>query len=534
MRGVRSTSAAAALSVLALGLTAAGSAAAVRPETSGAHRAPLSIPTLSHWYHGSGTWQLGGHARILVWPNRRAMVRTGRQLAGDLRGEVGRTLPVVALRNGYRRGDIVLRRSDDLARRLGDEGYSFEVSRLVRITAQTMTGVFYGGRTLLQLLHQGSTIRQGFGLDSPRYPERGLMVDASRTTYSTPWVLREIHRLAALKLNVLHLHLTDDQRWAIASKSYPTIVAKHAFSRADIHRILRVAKRNHVMVIPELEMPGHMAAFLSRHPGMELKPAAVAGSSTSQQYLTDKLDITNPKALAAMRRILDEYLPLFPGAYWDMGCDEYLTPAEYAAFPQLATFATTHYGPGATPADVIHAFINSVDRIVRAHHKTLRIWSDQIGGTGVVPVNADVVAEWWSSVSPLGDTVTVSPSTLLNKGHQILNAGWYPNYYTDDLGPVAGRAKLPGVYTDWQVNQFDGQELKNGTVTSKQTVPANSPGLLGATLNIWGPLKESTEQTAAGIEPRLAVLAQKAWGSPLPAPTYAEFARDMRRVGLPH
>ncbi len=66
-----------------------------------------------------------------------------------------------------------------------------------------------------------------------------------------------------------------------------------------------------------------------------------------------------------------------------------------------------------------------------------------------------------------------------------------------------------------------------------QTVPADSPGLLGTTLNIWGPLKESTEQTAAGIEPHLAVLAQKAWRSPLPAPAYAGFAREMRQVGLP-
>lgn len=533
MRGVRSGTIAVALSLIAIGSAGSGSTAIARPSQADPHRPPLTIPALRQWYHGEGTWHLGERARILVWPARPAMVRLGKQLATDVRAEVGRRLPVVEGRGGYRRGDIVLRHSRDLARSLGTEGYALEVSRVVRISAPTSTGIFYGGRTLVQLLHQGTSLRQGFGLDSPRYPERGLMVDASRTTYSTRWVLREIHRLAALKLNVLHLHLTDDQRWAIDSRAYPSVVAKHAFSRADIRRILRVAKRNHVMVIPEFEMPGHMASFLSRHPALELKPAAIVGSSTSQQYVTDKLDITNPKALAAMRRILDEYLPLFPGRYWDMGCDEYLSPAEYAVFPQLAAYAVTHYGPGATPADVIHAFINAVDRIVRAHHKTLRIWSDQMGGTGLVPVNNDVVAEWWSSASPLGDPVTVAPSTLLNRGYQVLNAGWYPNYYTDDLGPVAGRADLAGVYQSWAVNQFDGQELTTGTVTTRQTVPAGSPGLLGATLNVWGPLKESTEQTAAGIEPHLAVLAQKTWGSRLPTPTYQGFSRAMRRVGLP-
>ncbi len=533
MRGVRPIGLVALLSVATV-VFGGGSARATggHPPAAASHRPPLTIPALRQWFHGEGTWTLGDRARILAWPRSPGTLTVARQLSADLRQAAGRRLPVAVRQHGFRSGDIVVRRTDDLRRRLGDQGYAFEVSRVVRITAPTTTGLFYGGRTLVQLLHQGASIRQGFGLDRPRYPQRGLMVDASRTTYTTKWVLREIRRMAALKLNLLHLHLTDDQRWAIASKAFPSVVATHAFSRADIRRILKVANRNHVMVVPEIEMPGHMASFLSRHPGMELEPACVVGSSTSQQYVTDKLDITSPKALAAMRKILDEYLPLFPGPYWDMGTDEYLSPAEYPLFPQLTAYATAKYGVGATAADAIHGFINWVDRIVRAHHKTLRIWSDQMGGTGVVPVNADVVAEWWSSVSPLGDTVTVSPAALLATGHRILNAGWYPNYYTEDLGPVAGRAKLPGVYSGWQVNEFDGPELTNGTVTSRQSVPPSSPGLLGAPLNIGGPLKETPEQTATHIEPRLAVLAQKTWGSPLPAPTYHGFVTDMRRVGL--
>ncbi|MGN6475430.1 MAG: family 20 glycosylhydrolase [Mycobacteriales bacterium] len=533
MRGRRTAGPVALLAIAALSTAAGVQGADARPAAT-RHRPPLTIPALRQWFHGSGSWSVAPGTAIVVSPTQPAVVAIANQLSSELRPAVGRRLLVIEKKpSAAHAGDIVLRQTNDLARSLGAEGYALAVSAKLTITAPTVTGVFYGGRSLIQLLHQRTTIPQGFGLDWPRYPQRGLMVDASRTTYSTSWVLREIGRLAALKLNVLHLHLTDDQRWAVASKSYPAVVAKHHFTRNDIKRILRLARRDHVTVIPEVEMPGHMAAFLSRHPGMELKPASAAGSSTSQQYVTDKLDITNPKALAAMRRILDEYLPLFPGPYWDMGCDEYLTPAEYPEFPQLATYATAKYGAGATPGDAIHGFINWVDAIVRAHHKTLRIWNDQVGDTGVVPVNPDVVVEWWTNVSPLGDTMTVAPKSLLDEGFSILNAGWYPNYYTDDLGPVAGKASLPGVYKSWQVNQFDGEELKNGTVTSKQTVPANSPGLLGTTLNIWGPLKESTEQTAAGIEPHLAVLAQKAWGSPLPNPTYQGFARDMRRVGLP-
>src|SRR6202012_1493162 len=107
-------------------------------------------------------------------------------------------------------------------------------------------------------------------------------------------------------------------------------------------------------------------------------------------------------------------------------------------------------------ADAIHAFINWIDRIVRAHGKVLRIWNDQVGLGGRVPVNRDVVIEWWDSFSPDGDSLTVAPQTLIDQGYRVLNAGWYPNYYTPNIGPVSGKASLPGVYSGWQVNQFDG------------------------------------------------------------------------------
>ncbi|HVS67224.1 MAG TPA: family 20 glycosylhydrolase, partial [Mycobacteriales bacterium] len=255
MRGVRFAGLAAAMLLTSLA-GAGGSVAAA----SAVHPRPLTVPAIEQWYHGSGKWQLGPNARILVWPKRAGTLMLGRQLSADLRHVIHRSLPVAARRDGYRAGDVILHRSNDLSRRLGDEGYALEVSRFVRVTAPTSAGLFYGGRSLIQLLHQAASIPRGFGLDSPRYPERGLMVDASRTTYTTKWMLREIRRLAALKLNVLHLHLTDDQRWGIESRSFPALASKGAFSRADIARILRLAHRDHVTVIPEIEMPGHLAA----------------------------------------------------------------------------------------------------------------------------------------------------------------------------------------------------------------------------------------------------------------------------------
>jgi hexosaminidase len=508
----------------AMPLGVAGSATGAPP------RAPLTIPALRHWAPAGGAFRFDDSTEIDVANGARGAVREATVLAGDLGEALDQRVPVV-LGGPPEPGDVLLRIvTADPA--LGREGYRLHVTNVLTISAPTATGLFYGGRSLLQLVHQGRSIPRGTALDWPTYPQRGLMVDVSRTVYSTHWVLREIRRLAALKLNVLHLHLTDDQRWAIASRNYPGVVARHAFSRADIRRILRAARRDHVTVIPEIEMPGHMAAFLKRHTDLILRPIGVVPPTTSATYSTDKLDITSRAALQAVRRILEEYLPMFPGKYWDMGTDEYLSPAEYPLFPQLATYAIAKYGVGATPADAIHGFINWVDRIVRAHRKTLRIWNDQVGGTGRVPVNTDVVIDWWDSFSPFGDTVTVAPETLLGHGYRVLNAGWYPNYYTADIGPVSGKASLPGVYQNWQVNEFEGTQIGD-VVSSKQTVPADSPGLLGAALSVWGPLAETTAQTARGIEARLAVLAQKTWNSRPQEAGYAGFQRDQHRVGLP-
>ncbi len=502
--------------------------AAATAATAASANVPQTIPALRIWHGGHGSWRLARDARIVVRTrDRHALLSEAEVLAEDLRGVVGRRIGVSVQPPGRaREGDVVLA-AEPGARGVSGGGYRLAIGATLTISAPTALGMFEGGRTLLQLVRGGRAVPRGTARDWPRYPQRGLMLDVSRTVYSAGWIEREIGRLAALKLNLLHLHLTDNERWGIASSGHPELTGRDALTAADVHRILRVAARDHVTVIPEIDMPGHMAALLARHPELALRPA---GTVPMSAHPSD-LDITSPAARRVVRQLLDEYLPLFPGRYWDMGGDEYLNAAEIALYPQLAAAARRTHGPMATAHDEIHDFINWVDGIVRAHGRTLRIWNDQVAGPGVVPVNRDVVVEWWINASPLGDLVTVPPATLLAEGHQVLNAGWFPTYYTADIGPLAGRSNMQQAYADWQVDDFEGPELKTGRRMPGQTVRATAPGLLGATLNVWGPFTETVEQTAAGIAPRLAVIAQKTWGSPAPAPTYGGFEKLMAMVG---
>ena len=138
------------------------------------------------------------------------------------------------------------------------------IGSVVTIAARTPAGVFYGTRTLLQLLHQHRALPRGSASDWPRYPDRGLMIDLGRRVYPARWIESEIKELAYLKMNILHLHLTDDQRWGIQSRTHPEIVSPRALTTIQVRRILAVAARYHVTVVPEIDMPAHIGALLAQ------------------------------------------------------------------------------------------------------------------------------------------------------------------------------------------------------------------------------------------------------------------------------
>jgi hexosaminidase len=371
-------------------------------------------------------------------------------------------------------------------RRLGREGYRLEVGSRVRIEARTRAGLFYGRQTVLQLLRAGhGTIPRGWGRDWPSYPERGLMIDNGRRYYSPAWIKRRIRELAYLKLNQLHLHFSDNQGFRIESDSHPEVMTRPYLTKRQVRDIVGYARARHVRVIGELDMPGHMQAALAAHPELQ-----VAGRP-------DELDFTKPAARRFARELILEYLQLFAGRYWHAGADEFAGPGDFIGF------------------------VNWIDRLVRAHGRTLRVWHDGLSGTRL---RRDVVVEWWA------EHAGPSPNRLLAQGHRVLNAGWWPTYY--DVGPLGQvRPSMKVAYDTWQVNLFGGLAINTPTPASPlQRVPARR--VLGSELHVWNddPAAETVEQTARGIAPRLRVLAQKTWDTPPPAPTYAGFERIWNRV----
>ncbi len=333
---------------------------------------PKTIPAFKQWTETAGLYPFSANSAIVldeVYSSQLADVAS--TFAQDLQDLTGYSIPIIVGLGSARAGDIYLTlgATDSV---IGQEGYVLSVADQISISAQTATGVFYGTRSVLQMLRQGLEIQAGTARDWPDYPERGLMVDLGRKYFSISFLQRHIKELAYLKLNYFHFHLSDDLGFRLESTSHPEITSPLHYTKADIQALLALAQSYHVMIVPEIDLPAHAAALLASHPELQLPGHP------------DKLDLGQPASYTLVKDLLDEYLPLFRVPFWHPGGDEYLSPSDYANYPELLSYARQLYGPNASAQDSYIGFVNWVDGIVRAQGKQMRAWNDVYGTTGNV------------------------------------------------------------------------------------------------------------------------------------------------------
>jgi hexosaminidase len=287
-------------------------------------------------------------------------------------------------------------------------------------------------------------------------------------------------------------------------------------------RILAVARRYRVEIVPEVDLPGHSGALLEAHPDLELEP-----TGTPPPLLAGgKLDITDPAARLLVAEVLREYMRLFPGRYLHVGADEYMAPAAAPYYPQLGEYAARRYGSGAGYQDAIVGFVNRVNRLARRHGKVLRAWNDQLEPGAVLAVNRDVVVDWWTDLSPLSDPSPPAPSDLLAAGHRIANKGWFPTY-PNYLG--GGPTDLAEAYEGWRPTAFCGLVIFERSRPCAAIAPGERANL-GSSINAW---EQSPRDLGTGSfhSSSLALIAQKTWASPPLTPDFERFERIVARVG---
>lgn len=515
--------------------TAAPTPPAPPPPSGELGAPPPTIPALREWRPATGEFRLNPASRIVVASGNSRLRADAETFADDLAQMAGQALDVV-LGSSAEDGDLLLALNADDAE-LGEEGYRMIVGPSVAIHANEPAGAFYGTRSLLQLLKQFPAVPAGDARDWPRYAERGLMVDNGRHFFPPEWLERHLKEMAFLKLNYFHMHFTDNEGWRIESAGHPEIVSAEHLTKAQVRELIALAARYHIIVVPEIDMPGHMGAALAPHPEFQLTDAD--GNKAPRN-----LDVTNPLAVRFARELINEYIPLFPASYWHSGGEEYLPEREYANYPQLQTHAREQYGPNATARDAVLGFMNEVNELVRSRGKTNRVWHDGLSGGTAVTVAPNVIVEWWTDFNPIGEIFPPLPQEFLDLGYEIMNVSYWPTYYT--VGAAAGfpeglppRVDTCSWYESWEVNEFYGP-LQPPAVACQtvhllpvKTVAADELRNRGSKFHVWNdtPGAETDDEIAAGIAPRLRIIAQKTWESPQLTPRYAEFETIMDAIG---
>lgn len=211
-----------------------------------------------------------------------------------------------------------------------DESYVLDVADAsITITAKTDVGAMRGLETLLQLIQHNETDYFFPGVkvdDAPRFVWRGLMIDVSRHFQPIGVLKRNLEAMAAVKMNVFHWHLTDDQGFRVESKVYPKLheVASDGlyYTQEQIKDVVAFADRLGIRVIPEFDVPGHASAILTAYPELGSKEDYPYAIERYSGVFDPTLNPINDFTYEFLGRLFSEMAPLFPDAYFHIGGDE--------------------------------------------------------------------------------------------------------------------------------------------------------------------------------------------------------------------
>lgn len=371
-------------SLVLLGMTACSTTTPTDMTKANIIPKPVSITATGE------TFSLTSNSDIYVPEGSEELIRTGQFLADKLNPSTGLDLKVISDGSKPGKGDILFALTEEDAE-LGDEGYELVVtSKLLKISAKKPAGMFYGAQTLRQLLParvEMTTLQDGpweipTGTirDYPDYSYRGAMRDVARHFFGVEDIKIFIDQMAAYKMNVLHLHLSDDQGWRIEISSWPNLAIHGGstqvgggeggyYTREQYADMVKYAAGRYVTIIPEIDMPGHTNAALASYPELNISrvsPALYTGIKVGFSTLDTKSETTY-KFVDDVFRELSE---LTPGPYLHIGGDEsHVTRLE-------------DYIP----------FINRVQDIVIAHDKLVIGW-DEIALATLKPGS---VVQYWA------------------------------------------------------------------------------------------------------------------------------------------
>jgi len=397
------------------------------------------MPLPARVQRGDGALKIDGHFTIAFAGYREARLdRAGQRFLRQLQRQIG--LVLFATGKSAPALSIATDHESRPVQELGeDESYTLDITPTgAKLHAANPLGILHGLQTFLQLV---TITPDGFAVpavrieDRPRFSWRGLMIDSGRHFFAAEVIKRNLDGMEAVKMNVFHWHLTDNQGFRVESRKFPKLheLGSDAqyYTQDEIREVIDYARDRGIRVVPEFDMPGHSTAWFASHPEL----ASGAGPYEIERkwgVFDPAMDPANEKIYKFLDDFIGEMGKLFPDQFFHIGGDE-VNGKEWDANPKIQAFKKSHKLK--TNADLQAYFSGRVQEIVTKHKKTPVGWDEIL----VPGVPKTIVIQSWRGVDSLAAAAQMGYRGILSNGY-YLDLGWSAarHYAVDPLGGPAG------------------------------------------------------------------------------------------------
>lgn len=403
-----------------------------------------------------------------------------------------------------------------------NESYALEISPThVLLRAPTACGVLHGLATLRQLLQSDAAnwfLPVVAIADEPRFPWRGLMIDVCRHWQPMDVIKRNLDGMALVKLNVLHLHLTEDQGFRIESKTHPRLHELgsdgHYFTQNEMREIIAYAAARGIRVVPEFDIPGHATSWLVGHPELGSAPGPYA-IERKWGVFSPVLDPTNEEVYRVLDGFLGEMAALFPDPYLHIGGDEN-NGKHWMANAHIQQFIRDH---NLKDNAGLHAHFNQrVNAILLKHGKKLVGWDEILHPD----LPAGSVVHSWRGPDGIAAATKQGFQVLLSNGYYIDLNHPAAKHYLNDPAPAAAsltaaqRALVLGgeatMWAEWVTPELIDSRIwpRTAAIAERLWSPENVrdvPGMYRRLAIVSRRLEEAGLQHESYIDPALRRLA---------------------------
>ncbi len=314
--------------------------------------------------------------------------------------------------------------------------------------------------------------------DQPRFPWRGLMIDTGRHFIPIDVLKRNLDGMAAVKLNVFHWHLSENQGFRVESKLFPKLQGMGSdelyYTQDEVKDLIAYARERGIRVVPEFDIPGHSTAWLVGYPELGSGPGPYQ-IERKWGVFDPALDPTKESTYKFLDKLIGEMAQLFPDKYFHIGGDE-VNGKEWNANPKVQAFMQSH---GLKSNQDLQAYFNQrVQKLVSKHGKIMIGWDEVLRPD----LPKDVVVQSWRGQASLAQAATLGYRGILSYG-----------YYLDLMWPAS--------------RHYGIDPLEDGASTLK---PEERSRILGGEACMWSEYV-SPENIDSRIWPRLAVIAERLW-----------------------